>query len=243
MDASSCVVFVIDDEPADRARAAALVSSMGWECRTFTSAEQFLDHVSPSRGGCAIVALRLPGMDGMALQRHLIRLGSTMPVILVGGEIDVATAVRAMQNGAVTVLEKPCQTDQLADAIRTALKLSRTRQRTLQRRTALLACFENLDRRERGVMKMIVHGLPNKTIARKVGVCQRTAAQIRAEVCRKMGVGSAVELALLAGELWRHDCGGLLTYDNSEHEFRRPGNDGSARSKGAPDLASHNRPL
>ncbi len=115
------VLFVVDDDPEARAGVAALATSMGIPCRTFASAEDFLGAYTHKWTGCALVDLRLGGMSGLELQARLAEDGSTLPVILISAHVDFVAAARAMNHGAVTVLEKPYQADDLADAIREAM--------------------------------------------------------------------------------------------------------------------------
>jgi len=115
------VLFVVDDDPEARAGVAALATSMGIRCRTFASAEDFLGDYTQKWIGCALVDLRLGGMNGLELQAKLAEGGSTLPVILISAHVDFVAAARAMSHGAITVLEKPYQADELADAIREAM--------------------------------------------------------------------------------------------------------------------------
>ncbi len=73
-----------------------------------------------------LIDFRLGGMDGLQLQECLRAMGSPLSVILISAYADVAMAVRAMKNGAVTVIEKPYKNDDLADAVRKAMDLSTT---------------------------------------------------------------------------------------------------------------------
>jgi FixJ family two-component response regulator len=203
-------VFIVDDQPAARASAAALVSSLGFDCETFSSAKEFFDAVDILQAGCAIIDLHLPEMDAFALQEHLVSSGSAIAVVFVGADISVQLAVRAMRLGAISVLEKPYNADQLAEAICKSAAISRIAHATKHRLTVLRGRFEMLNSRERRVMMMVVEGVPNKTIAHKLDVCQRTAAQLRADVFEKMGADSAVDLAVMARDLWRLDSAETL---------------------------------
>ena len=120
MEKSDHTLFVVDDDPEVRASAAALAVSMSWDCQVYSSAEEFLERFDPSRPGCVVTALRLAGMDGLDLQQHLAKLGKAPPVILISAYGSIPIAVQAMRNGALAVLEKPCDADELASAIRLA---------------------------------------------------------------------------------------------------------------------------
>jgi two-component system, LuxR family, response regulator FixJ len=200
-------VFVLDDEPSVCNGVAALASTMGLACHSFTSVERFLERFDPLQPGCAIIDMRIGDTDGIKLLRNIAGHDHDYPVILISAYLNVSTAVRAMQSGAFTVLEKPCPADQLDNAIREAVNASQTRQKTRLRRSELQARFNSLQPRERKMMMFIVNCVPNKNIIRELGVSMRTAARIRATVYEKMGVEFTVELAQIAVELSRFGLG------------------------------------
>jgi two-component system, LuxR family, response regulator FixJ len=188
-------LFVVDDEPAVREAVASLACSLGIPCECFASGEEFLEYYNPSLAGCALVDIRLQGMDGLELQERLAALGSTLPVILISGYADVAVTVRGMRNGAMTVIEKPCHNDELAVAIRNALALNAARRESLANRVETQQRLQALAPRDRQLLEMIISGTPNKCIARTLEISQRTVDRLRARVFAKMHVASAVELA------------------------------------------------
>jgi two-component system, LuxR family, response regulator FixJ len=124
MKASQSTLFVVDDDPKSCKAVAALAASMKIPCKAFTSAEEFLERYEPSLTGCALVDFRLGGMDGLQLQDRLRALSSLLCVVLISAYADVPLAVRAMQSGAVAVIEKPYASNDLADAVRKALDRS-----------------------------------------------------------------------------------------------------------------------
>jgi two-component system, LuxR family, response regulator FixJ len=130
-----------------------------------------------------------------------VALDYSVPVVLVSAYVDVPVTVRAIRNGAVTVLEKPCRAADLADAIRAAVGESCKRQAARRRLVDLRARYNTLDDRERQVAAMIVDGLPNKAITHRFGVCQRTVDRLRSHVFEKMRAQSAVELTRMLIEL------------------------------------------
>jgi FixJ family two-component response regulator len=200
MDQAGLTLFVVDDDPEVRASMAALAASMGWASQVFPSAEGFLERFDPARPGCVVTDLRLGGMDGLQLQGHLAMLSNAPPVILISAYGSIPIAVRAMRNGALTVLEKPCDADELISAIRLAVGIKATTTAARSNRAGLQFRFDSLHGREREAMARIVDGVPNKTIARQLGVSHRTANRIRAAVFKKMEVTSAVDLARIVGE-------------------------------------------
>jgi FixJ family two-component response regulator len=214
MDTVHSTLFVVEDDRDARKGVVALASSMGLSCETFTSAEEFLDRYDPSWAGCLLVDLRLEKMNGLELLKRLATMGSTLPVILIGADVDVPTAVQAMQNGALTVLEKPYLADDLADSIRTAMDSASQTRGTLSRHKDLLRRLDTLTARERRVLELIVAGKPNKAIARDLRISHRTVDRVRADVLEKMGADSAVELAQMVGEVRGGERAEKLAADN-----------------------------
>jgi len=195
-------VFVVDDDTAARESVSSLVSPMGMPTRTFASAEDFLKIVSQANYGCVVTDLRLTGMSGVELKAQLNAREIKLPTIILTGYADVKVAVHAMQLGAVTLLEKPAGGIELWDAIRMALERDEQRrienesQRDLQRR------MQSLTEKERQVMELIVAGLPNKTVARRLDVSLRTVEARRKAVFDKLGARSLallVQLVMQAG--------------------------------------------
>jgi two-component system, LuxR family, response regulator FixJ len=197
------VVFVVDDDESARKSVCALVRSLGLRADASSSAEEFLARDITACPGCIVTDLRMGGMSGLDLQDRLIERGVRLPVIVLTAYPKTRSTVRAMKAGAVTLLEKPYDEEELWDAIRRALaqeaagRAEAERRREIQQRATLLTPAE------REVMNLIVQGKPNKTIARQLDVSMRTVEGRRHEVLTKMRVDSVAELVRLAieGEL------------------------------------------
>jgi two-component system response regulator FixJ len=139
-------------------------------------------------------------MDGLELQALLRQRNFPLPVIVMTGQGDVQSAVRAMKAGAVDFIEKPYGDDILLDAIEAAL--SRVHGADIGRDTTEAAeRIATLTRRERQVLDALVMGRPNKVIAFDLGISIRTVEVHRARMMERLGVrqlGEAVRLAVLA---------------------------------------------
>jgi FixJ family two-component response regulator len=186
---------LIDDDPAVRTSVSLLLTSMGHAVEAFESAQQFLDSYRNGRPGCIVVDVRMPGISGLELQGKLKSVGVTLPVIVITGYGDIPMAVRAMQAGAVTFLEKPFREQELWENVQKAIELDIETRRRSQQRTEWLERLSRLTTAERQVLDRVVAGHPNKQIAAELGVSQRTIEVRRANVMRKMQVDSVVELA------------------------------------------------
>jgi two-component system response regulator FixJ len=200
--AGSDIVHVIDDDADVRQSLAFLLSTVGLAVRVHDSATSFLESLPESQDGCTDV--RMPGMDGIELQRRLRSDGNPMPVIVITGHGDIALAVDAMKAGAVDFIEKPFDDEVLIGAIKTALgRRAGTRERDAQAAEAR-ARLKLLSERERQVLAGLVAGKPNKIIAHELDISARTVEIYRANVMTKMqadSLSALVRMALLADDL------------------------------------------
>jgi two-component system, LuxR family, response regulator FixJ len=195
-------VYVVDDDYAVRRSLSIMLRMQGYRVAAFPDAETFLPWIATATPGCILIDYRLPGMDGLALQRRLTETGIAMPVVLMTGHGDIPFAVRAMRAGALHVLEKPYEKDALLEIIREGqARLGGTHQQAARRDVAR-ARIEVLTSRERDVLSLLVAGLPNKAIAQDLGISPRTVEIHRAHVMEKLGARSlstALQIAMEAG--------------------------------------------
>lgn len=197
------VVFVVDDDVRARNSVCALVRSLGLRAEAFSSAEEFLARGTSGCPGCVVTDIRMAGMSGLDLQDRLAEQGVRLPVIVLTAYPRTRSTVRAIKAGAVTLLEKPYEEEELWDAIRKALAQEAAGRAEAQRRSEIRARAARLTPAERGVMNLVVQGKPNKVIAKQLNLSTRTIESRRHEVFMKMGVESVAELVRLAieGEL------------------------------------------
>ena len=188
------VVFVVDEDPVSRESLAVAVRSRGMAVETHASGEDFLEAFDPSRLSCLVTELQLPGISGLGIQEKLQSQGIELPVIIVTAEADIPTAVRAIQTGAVTFLEKPCSEDELWANIHDGLERYRDARQALALKAELEARLSLLTPGEREVMERVVAGKPNKIIASELEIGLRTVELRRAKIYRKMESRSVAEL-------------------------------------------------
>jgi FixJ family two-component response regulator len=115
------VVCIVDDDASLRRSLGNLLMSVGLRVQTFESAEAFLESVDRDRIGCVVLDVRMAGMSGVDLLRHLAAVGSRVPVIMLTAHADDDTRRRSLDAGATAFLAKPVRTSALLDAVRSAL--------------------------------------------------------------------------------------------------------------------------
>ncbi len=199
----NAVVHLVDDDEDVRRALAFLLATAGLEVRVYESAAALLENFDTAQSGCVVSDVRMPGMDGIQLLRHLRKKGVTLPVIIMTGHADVALAVGAMKAGAVDFIEKPFSDDVLLAAIAAALKQQgNSGQSVSEAVMQVRSRLGTLSEREKQVLEGLLAGLPNKTIAYDLGISPRTVEVHRASVMKKLNATSLsqlVRMALLAG--------------------------------------------
>ena len=142
--------------------------------------------------------MRIPGLDGPALQKRLGELGSTLPIIFLTGYRDIPATVQAIKAGADDFLTKPVTSDDLFRAIEKAFAHHQTLRDLEDKLDSVRARLGRLTPREREVFELVIRGDPNKQIARAIGCATRTVKAHRHNVMEKMQVKSLAELVSLA---------------------------------------------
>ena len=121
------LISIIDDDESVRRTTTRLIESFGFRAAAFESAESFLSSGQLDCSLCLIVDVRMPGMNGLQLQRQLAAAGSRIPIIFIPAYEDDESHRRAMQAGAVAFLAKPFTDKQLLQWIRLALRQEKGR--------------------------------------------------------------------------------------------------------------------
>jgi FixJ family two-component response regulator len=171
----------------------------GYDVTTHPSALHLLVNLpTESVPSCIILDVRLPGLDGPALQKRLAELGSTLPIIFLTGYTDIPTTVQAIKAGADDFLTKPVEFDDLSRAIEKAFAHHQALRGLQDKLDGVRARLGRLTPRERQVFDLIVLGNTGKQIGRSLGTTERTIKAHRHRVMEKMQVQTLAELVSLA---------------------------------------------
>jgi two-component system response regulator FixJ len=194
-------VYIVDDEEPVRDALRFLTRSDGLASESFATAKAFLDSLERIGPGCLLLDVCMPDMTGLELQEALQERKADIPVIILTGHADVATAVRAMKGGATDFIEKPFDSDDLLVRVHKCLSGEAKQRETLEGRKQASERLEKLTRREREVMQGLVEGKRNKQIGEQLFISFRTVELHRASIMVKLEANSlsdVVRIALLA---------------------------------------------
>ncbi len=118
------LVSIVDDDVSVRRSTRRLLHSAGLRAEAFASAEEFLMSGRAEETACLILDLRMPGMNGLQLQRRLAEASNPVPIVFVTAHSSPEEERQALQAGAIQLLQKPVSKEVLLLAIRNALKPS-----------------------------------------------------------------------------------------------------------------------
>lgn len=194
----SLTIFIIEDDQSVRDALALLLGLRGYPVTLFADAESFLQAYQPAWSGCLLIDIRMPGMDGLALQRKLLDIGCRMPAIIMTGHGDVESAREAFRAQAVDFLEKPIDHAKLISAIVDALALQTALQKRTHRRSEFDKLLATLTPREKEVMDLVVAGRHNRDVAEILEISPRTVEVHKARMMTKLQVESVPELVRLS---------------------------------------------
>jgi FixJ family two-component response regulator len=192
------IVHVVDDDPSLRAALESLFDSVGLATRTYGTARDFLNASPAETGGCIVIDIRLPDMNGLELQAQLAQMDIRLPVVMMTGYGDIPMSVRAMKRGAVDFLPKPFRDQDMLDAVIAAMERDRQRRSADSDVSQVRERFDTLSAREQQVMLLVTAGKMNKQVAGDLGISEITVKVHRGAAMRKMGTRTLADLVRMA---------------------------------------------
>lgn len=189
------LVRVVDDDEELRESLVFLLHIEGWDAVGYGSAEQFLLDYMPSRCGCNVIDVRMPGMDGLELFERLNELQSEVPIIFLTAHGDIDMAVHVLRNGAVNFLQKPIEPQKFVAAVAEAVEVDRKRRNQIPDVQEVKQLMGRLTKREVQILRLLSRGLLNQEVASALGISQRTVEAHRASIYHKVGKKSIAQIS------------------------------------------------
>ena len=191
-------VFIVDDDVAVRDALALLLGLKGYRTAIFSSAEDFLAAYRKDWRGCLVLDIKMSGMSGLDLQSRLASQGVEMPIVIITGHGDAASARTALKSGAIDFLEKPLDDEQLVVAVGAALERDARRRAEKVVGDETSSRLARLTPRERQVMDLAAAGRHNREIGEALGISPRTVEVYKARLMEKLQARNLSELIRFA---------------------------------------------
>lgn len=198
----AALIAVVDDDEDLRRSTGELLKAQGYRVECYADGADFIDSDPATDIACILLDIEMPELDGIAVLEALAERRLGVPVVVITGQGDIPTAVRAMRLGAANFIEKPYAADELLSAVREALDGPPPRRMLPPDGGEARARVDGLTERQRGVLIGVMKGKANKIIAWELGLSVRTVESYRAQMLEKLGVrgtAEAVRVAIEAG--------------------------------------------
>jgi len=192
------LVCVVDDDQSVRRGLRRLFKSAEYAAETFASAEDYLAREIFEGPICLVLDVRMPGLNGLELQKELESRGACEQIVFITGHNDVPTCTEAMKNGAVDFLMKPFDSEELIEAVKRALERGKEHLRKRGQRRDARALIDKLTPREFEVLRFVIIGLLNKQIAAEMDTAEKTIKVHRGRVMHKLGAHSVPDLVRIS---------------------------------------------
>lgn len=191
---SPATIFIVDRDVHSQNRVQRMADEMGAPCEAYENAEDFLADYKKGRPGCVVAEFRLSGINGLELQASLAEQGTVLPTFFLTRHAEVPIAVQAMQQGALTVLQKTCSEQELWDTLHEAVTQVRERHAASAMQQRILARLAALSRHEQAILPFVLAAMSDKRIARQLEISKRAVRQARRSIFKKTRTRDIAEL-------------------------------------------------
>ncbi|HGY9590921.1 TPA: response regulator transcription factor [Vibrio harveyi] len=197
MSRNLCPLYIVDDEEPVLESTAFMLESYGYEVEAFSSGIDFLNNAELSAPGCVLLDSRMPEMRGQDVHHVMNEKFSPISVIYLTGHGDIPMAVDALKDGALDFFQKPVDGNALVVAVDNAMAQSLKNGEKLSAKQVL----QNLTKREKEVLGLVVKGMKNQEMADSLCVSLRTIEVHRSNVMKKLEAESLAVLIRKVGHL------------------------------------------
>lgn len=184
------LIHLVDDDITILDAASFLLEQSGYQVKTWSNSQQFVEQVSLYEQGVVLLDMKMPQLDGRQVHQYLRQQRSVLSVIIMTAHADVPMAVQELKQGAVDFLQKPVQFSQLQTALKSASEITRTN----YERYLIEQCYIQLSAKELDILALLLQGYIKRQIAEQLNVSVRTVEVHRANLMQKMQSQTITEL-------------------------------------------------
>jgi FixJ family two-component response regulator len=210
------LIVIIDDDDAICRALSRLLRAQGFRVRTYSTPRAYLDESDALNPSCALIDIRMPDIDGLALLRLIRASGNEVPAVFMTATGDIETIVGAMREGALDLLPKPFTAEQLNTAITRAIQSAADTEHDRRGLDDIWRTAAGLTPREAEVCGLVACGFPNKRVAALIGTKEKTVKVHRGRVMQKLHMNSFAELVRFVETLHRAALHTTLRIDARE---------------------------
>ena len=193
-------VYLIEDDSRVRIPTKKILETHGYRIHAYESGLDFLANLDARNvndsgdGGCLLVDIGMPSLNGIDLCARLRGVECRLPVVIMSGTSDIADAVKAMRIGAIDFLQKPFSESEVLKMVSKAIEQDRERRRTSKAKERIEAYLVSLTDREHQILSLVVGGWLSKNIARSLDISPKTVEVHRSNILKKSDADSMITL-------------------------------------------------
>lgn len=191
---STMDVWVVDDDEAILESLEIAFNRAGWNTLAFASVAEFKAQLELTSPGCVVADYHIGEENGMELIRHVHETAWPAPAVLISGHLTPTLTVKALRQGAVTVVEKPIPIADLCGEVEMARRRGLEMLKVFYHREAAREALDSLPEGHRAVLRELVECRPHKQIANRVDISLRTVEKRKKEIFERLNVGTFTEL-------------------------------------------------
>ncbi|WP_295478967.1 response regulator transcription factor [Sutterella sp.] len=189
------LVRIVDDNRELLDSLAFMLRCEGYDVAAYESAAAFLAADSPSRGGCLVLDVQMPGLSGIELFNVLGMRGYDVPIIFLTAHADVDMAVYVMREGACDFHQKPMKPETFLPAVARAVARDRAKKGGMTDLQEEVRRWRSLTDREEEIARLVGGGFVSRTIGERLSISRRTVDHYRASGLKKLGLSEPADIA------------------------------------------------
>jgi len=190
-------IFILDDEADVRETLCTILGSGSYKPVCFADEASLMEAMRRRNPAAVLLDVHLPGRSGLDILKDLAVYH--VPILMISGQGDIATAVAAIKDGAIDFIQKPFKSRDILDRLgKITAGFSRDTSTALERKISMknFPGRVPLTPRERDVLQLVATGSSNKEIGETLGISYRTVEEHRSNIMHKLGVKNIAELLI-----------------------------------------------